>query len=293
MGAACLLLTFIFWGGVYVVGKLAADGITPPLLVCFRNVVASIPLLIMARPYLKTKIAREDRKYFFIIALFGYFATTNLVQASIKLTGASTASLVNALNPVTIMLLAALVLKEKITPVKVLCLILAMAGAMLIIQKADGQTEIAGILLALSGTLTWGIAAVLIRKLTAKYSAIYITASCVLISLLFNIPVGIAEWIKCPPHFTVVNILGVIYLGVIGSAISQVTWAKSLQQFPASTCSLFYPLQAVFSALLGAIFLNETITSTYCLGLLLVSADVALCTKETLRTTWKEPYSRE
>ena len=59
------------------------------------------------------------------------------------------------------------------------------------------------------------------------------------------------------------------------------TWTRCLSILPASTCSLFYPLQPVFAALLGAVILKETFTSTFAIGLALISLDVVLSTWET------------
>ena len=53
------------------------------------------------------------------------------------------------------------------------------------------------------------------------------------------------------------SVLVILYLGITGTGLSQYTWSKSLSLLPASTCSLFYPLQALFSALLGALILSE------------------------------------
>ena len=76
-------------------------------------------------------------------------------------------------------------------------------------------------------------------------------------------------------------VASVLYLGLVGSGLSQYTWTASLAELPASTCSLFYPLQPMFSALLGMLLLNETFTPSFLVGLVLISADVILSTLET------------
>ena len=283
-GIFFLFLTFFLWGSIYVGARLLSGRIMPLTLACLRCAVGTIPLLLMARPYRK-KIEKEDRKYFLLIGVAGYFLTWDLVQVGISLTGASTAALVNSFNPVSIMLLAAILLKEKITPTKILCLILAMTGALIVTYGADGRAELAGIVVTFLATLTWGTASVYMRRLTAKYPPIMVTAYGMLIGLCCHIPVGIVTAIYDPPTLGAREICILLYLGVIGSGLAQFTWTRSLQQFSASTCSLFYPLQAVFSAILGAMLLNEQFTAFFFIGLIFVSADVALCTWETMHTT--------
>lgn len=215
-----LFVTFFFWGSVYVGGKLISDDVPAPLLGCLRCFVASFPLMLMARKHFGVKIDRADWKYFAGVGVMGYFLTIFLIQLGISLTGASMASLVNSVTPVGVTIFAALHLKEKITPTKVLCLVLALVGTFVITTGATGQGEMAGILV-------------------------------------------------------------VLYLGLVGSGLAQYTWTASLAELPASTCSLFYPLQPMFSALLGMLLLNETFTPSFLVGLVLISADVILSTLET------------
>mgnify|MGYP000877714502 FL=1 len=126
-----LFVTFFFWGSVYVGGKLISDDVPAPLLGCLRCFVASFPLMLMARKHFGVKIDRADWKYFAGVGVMGYFLTIFLIQLGISLTGASMASLVNSVTPVGVTIFAALHLKEKITPTKVLCLVLALVGGWL------------------------------------------------------------------------------------------------------------------------------------------------------------------
>ena len=65
-------------------------------------------------------------------------------------------------------------------------------------------------------------------------------------------------------------------MGIIGTGLAQFSWAKCLSMLPASTCSLFYPLQAIFSALLGSVILGETFTPYFFWGLALITLDILL-----------------
>lgn len=129
--------------------------------------------------------------------------------------------------------------------------------------------------------LSWGLASVYMRRLTAKYPPILVTTYGMAISLIGHIPVGIATAVSQPFTIDVSVVLVILYLGFFGSGVAQFTWVKSLSMLPASTCSLFYPLQPVFAAVLGALILGERFTPAFFLGLALISADVALSTWET------------
>lgn len=276
-----LFLTFFLWGSVYVGGKLLTQELSPALVACLRCSTAMVPLLLMARPHLHTKIQREDWKYFILVGVLGYFLTIFLIQIGIALTGSAMASVINALTPVSVTILAALLLKETITPVKLLCLALALAGTAVITQGAGSQSELLGIAAVLISVVFWGFASVFMRRLTAKYPAVLVTTYGMAISLIFHIPAGILAYASQPVAFTPKIVLVVLYLGFFGSGVAQYTWTRCLSILPASTCSLFYPLQPVFAALLGAVILKETFTSTFAIGLALISLDVVLSTWET------------
>lgn len=276
-----LFLTFFLWGSVYVGGKLLTQELPPALVACLRCSAAMVPLLLMARPHLHTKIQREDWKYFILVGVLGYFLTIFLIQIGIALTGSAMASLINALTPVSVTILAALLLKETITPVKLLCLALALAGTVVITQGAGSQSELLGIAAVLISVVFWGFASVFMRRLTARYPAVLVTTYGMAISLIFHIPAGILAYASQPVAFTPKIVLVVLYLGFFGSGVAQYTWTRCLSILPASTCSLFYPLQPVFAALLGAVILKETFTSTFAIGLALISLDVVLSTWET------------
>ena len=197
-----LFLTFFLWGSVYVGGKLLTQELSPALVACLRCSTAMVPLLLMARPHLRTKILREDWKYFILVGVLGYFLTIFLIQIGIALTGSAMASLINALTPVSVTILAALLLKETITPVKLICLALALAGTAVITQGAGSQSELLGIAAVLISVVFWGFASVFMRRLTAKYPAVLVTTYGMAISLIFHIPAGILAYASQPVAFT-------------------------------------------------------------------------------------------
>jgi drug/metabolite transporter (DMT)-like permease len=282
-GFVCLFVTFFLWGSVYVAGKLGSAQMHPLLLGSLRCTFAVPVLLFLARRHLRVRIDAADRKYFLAVGLLGYFLTIALIQLAIHLTGASVAALLNSLTPVSIMLLAALLLKERITPVKLVCLALAVTGAIIVAGGAQGRAEVFGVLAALLSTVSFGAASVFVRKLTAKYPPVLVTAYGMVVSLLLHVPVGIIIALRQPPQINAAGVATVLYLAVAGSGIAQLTWAKALACFPAGSCSLFYPLQAAFSALLGAFILKERLAPAFFLGLAFVAADVALSTWATAR----------
>jgi len=271
-----LFFTFFIWASIYVAGKLIAGEVPPYLVACLRCVTGILPLLFMSHGCWQQKIARQDWKWLALIGFLGYFLTFQLIQLGISLTGASIAALVNSVTPVAVTVLAAFYLKEKITVVKCFCLVLAIAGTVVISGGAATSGDVYGIIAILAAVIAFGAASVFIRSMTAKYPPVLVTTYGMVFSLFFNIPVGMFSALYQPVHFSPLVVGVIIYLGFIGSGVAQFSWTKALSLLPASTCSLFYPLQPIFSAFLGAIFLGETFTTNFFIGLVLISLDVVL-----------------
>jgi len=284
-----LLITFFIWGSVYVGGKLISGEVPSPLLACLRCTFAMIPLSLMAWKHRDVKIDREDRKWFFLVGFLAHFFNMQMVQLGIALTGASTAALLNAMTPVAVTLLAAVILKEKITPVKCACLALAIAGTAVITSDASMGLNAFGVAAVLSGIVAFAAATVLMRRLTVKYPPVLVTAVTMAVSLIFHIPVGVFTALTQTVTVTPFTVGVLLYLGAVCAGVGQFTWSRCLSMLPASTCSLFYPLQAVFSALLGSVLLHETFTPAFFIGLALVSLDIALNTLETRRAAAANP----
>ncbi|MDO4581706.1 MAG: DMT family transporter [Bacillota bacterium] len=273
----CLLLTFFLWGSVYVASKLMMDSVPIFVIACIRPVIAVLMLGFISRRHLRVAIDRADLKYLFIIGFLGYYATPLLNFVGIKLSGAAMASLINSLNPVMITIVAMLILREKMTRLKLLCLILALGGALIVSSGAGSRGAAVGILFVLASVISWSFASTFLRKLTPKYGAMIITLYGMLISLIFHIPSAAITIISAGGiQISPLNWALLIYLGLFGTAAAHTLWSKSLSLLPASTCSLFYPLQAVFAVILGFFLLDEHIGLSFAFGALLIVADIVL-----------------
>ena len=275
---AYLLITFAIWGGIYVATRFAVGILPSPVVVCLRNILASITLLLMMRGEKFPKIEKRDWLFFTLIAALGYYLTLVFTTRGTALAGASTSALVNALTPISITVIAAIVLKEKIDGMRIFCLALAIVGTCCVIKTDGGTGNLIGILLVVASLITQGASTVIVRSLSARYTAKQITTIAMLISLVFNIPtaaVSLAQMTE-PIRMTVPAVLALLYMGVVGTALGQLYWGKSLALKEASFCSMFYPLQPVFSVLFGFFLLDEDLGLRFFIGLFFIGAGVVI-----------------
>lgn len=274
-----LFITFFCWGSLYVVNKFAMESLPAAVVTCLRSAVAALTLLFLARKTPKTPIAKEDRAAFAVVGGLGYYFTVLMTSVGTRLAGASMASLVNSLNPVCITIIAAVMLKERITPVRIVCLVLALAGTYIVTTNAQSGGQLIGILLVLLGVISWSYASTTMRKLTQKYNPLLVTTYGMAIGLLLHIPTAVISAVASEAgsmHVTLPAVLAILYMGVIGTGLAQSMWSRSLALLEAGTCSLFYPLQPFFSVVLGVIFLGERLGPRFFIGSALIVADVLI-----------------
>lgn len=269
-----LILTFVIWGSLYVVSKYVL-GKVPPGIVAFSRFFVAFIVLTLMQGKNRERVEKEDFKYVLLIGVVGYFISVGAQLLGTRYAGASIASLINALNPVTITVFAAIILKEKLTVRKVLGVFLALVGVYVILGKGSGGASLLGIVLSLISVLVWSLVSVLTKKMTGKYKSITITRNAVGIAVLCYLPVGIFELASgAKIMIDVPAIISLLYMGSVCTGISFMLWNKSLSVFEAGTCSALYPLQPMVSTLLGIVFLHEKISLAFVLGSVLIIAGV-------------------
>ncbi|WP_261829181.1 DMT family transporter [Inconstantimicrobium mannanitabidum] len=266
-----LLITFCAWGSLYVVSKFVLGKVPVVTVLFLRYLIAGVVLFLIGQKSNTKKIERKDIKYIIIIGCIGYFLSVGAQLIGIKLSSASIASLVNSMNPIAIMIFAAIILQERLTARKVICVVIAMLGVYIIIGDIKGSGQVVGILFSIISVLLWALVSVVVRRITQKYGALQVTTYSMFVATICTLPFSIRELIVTPNiQFNVSVIISLLYMGIVCTALAYVLWNKSLSIIEASTCSLFYPLQPMVSALLGAMFLGENITINFLIGAVLI-----------------------
>lgn len=279
LGYFYLLITFFCWGSIYVVSKYALAVMAPVMVSFFRYFISVVCLagLVKFKQTELKPVARGDWKYLFILGGVGYFVSVVFMLLGTALLPASLSALINALNPVAITLLAAVFLGEVITRKIVLSITVSLIGVYIIIGVNGASFSFFGLVSAVLSMLFWSMASVASRKLSYSYNTLQISLYGMVIALALNFPAALLEhFFFRPSQFTPVALSACLYLAVAGTAIAHSFWNKSLQLLPASTCSMFYPLQPLVATLLGVLVLGEALTWNFILGGMLICLGILI-----------------
>lgn len=111
---AYLLLTFFLWGSLYVVSKFVLGKLPAFTLAFVRFLLAFAALSVLDRRPGK-RLEKRHYPYILLIGFGGYFISVGAQLLGTKYAGASVASLINSMNPVTFTLFGTLLLHEQLT----------------------------------------------------------------------------------------------------------------------------------------------------------------------------------
>lgn len=200
---------------------------------------------------------------------------TVLVNAAEQRLDAGTTALLVNIAPIIVAVLAGAFLHEGFPPLLVVGIAISFAGAAIIAFTGDGRRDGAGVALAVAAALLYGISVVaqkLVLRTVDPLTATAFGAGVGAIVLLPWAPRLFDELAAAPLSSTA----GVLYLGVVPTALAFLLWAYALAHTPAGvTASSSYAVPGL-SILLSWAFLAETPTAWGLLGGALCLVGVAV-----------------
>ncbi|MBQ2989948.1 MAG: DMT family transporter [Clostridia bacterium] len=263
---AALFAAFLCWGSTFVVFKIALETVPPVTLLLLRYLVA-VPALfaiLKLRGALR-RIRKEDMPTILLVGFMGYFVSFSLQMLSVNMLTGSVSSLLGALNPVFIPILASVFLKERMTWAKIGCVGVCMTGVVIIIG-VNGTADAAGVMLMLLSVFLWSATSIVLRRIAGRYDPMQVVMTALLCAVPFLGLWSAAELRTSAIAFPLPTVLSVLYMGTVGMAVPHSLWNYCLSKMDASFCSMFYPLQPLVSATLGVLILGEQMTASYLIG---------------------------
>ncbi|WP_242302241.1 DMT family transporter [Bacillus cereus group sp. BfR-BA-01423] len=287
LGAICLSLAASIWGGMYVVSKYVLDFIPPLTLVWLRFIIAFVVLYMILKITEKKQkktvtIRKKDWLLFAWIGFIGYFISITCQFIGTKLSDAHTGSLVTSATPAFMVIFAAIILKEKLTARRLLSTIIATIGVIIVIEwDIEIGSYFIGTIILVGAAITWALLSIYVKIASARFSSLVITTYAIFFSLFFITPFMVWEFQSNPiEHMNLYVVLGVLYLGIVSTAGAFFLWNKGLELMDASIGSLFFFFQPIVGSLLGWLLLNETLSSNFFIGGILIICSVFITTFE-------------
>jgi drug/metabolite transporter (DMT)-like permease len=284
IGLLCGLGAASIWGGMYVVSKVVLEIIPPFSLVTLRLILGAITLAIILLIRGFPKISGRQVLQFLGVGFVGYGISLSLQFLGTKLSTAANGSLVTSATPAFVLLFAWLLLKERITGRRMLALLLATLGVVAVIDPRSAQLDpelFLGNLFLIGAGITWALYSVLVRKVTQNADVMLFSLLAFIGGLPVSAPAGAWELSTIGiGEITLGVVSGVLFLGVICTALAMVLWNTAFAYVDASLASLTFFAQPIVGTLLGWLFLHERITPLFLLGGILIGVGLVISSYE-------------
>jgi drug/metabolite transporter (DMT)-like permease len=261
------------WGGMYVVSKVVLEVVPPFALLAMRLILGFVSLALVI--WWGKRAYPANFWQVFGVGIVGYGISLGFQFVGTKLSTASNGALVTSATPAFVLLFAPFLLGEKATPRRIFALIIATIGVIAVIDPRSAQLSsdlFLGNLSLLAAALTWALYSVLVRKVSRGGDVLTLSAVMLLGGLPVSIPAGTWEVLTLGMGdiFTPGIIGGILFLGVISTAIAMFLWNYAFAHLPAAVASLTFFAQPVVGTLLGWALLGEQITPLFLLGGVLI-----------------------
>ena len=284
IGILCGLGAASIWGGMYVVSKVVLEIIPPFTLVLIRLLLGILTLALVLSLHGYPKITWKQFLQVVAVGFVGYGISLSLQFLGTKLSTAANGSLVTSATPAFVLLFASILLREKITLRRLAALVLATGGVVAVIDPRSAQLNpelFLGNLLLFGAAITWALYSVLVRKMTQSLDVLPFS----LLAFFGGLPVTIpaTAWELNTVGFGEISlgvVVGVLFLGVISTALAMILWNSAFAILDASVASLTFFAQPVVGTFLGWLFLGESITTLFILGGILIGIGLVISSTE-------------
>jgi len=281
---ALVAVQFCFGTGV-VAGKVVLRVIPAVGLVGFRIGITTLALIVFqalrGRFWLKEK---GDYPRLAVLSFFGVTLNQLFFIGGLSLTKASNAALIAVTIPIFAMAVGAIAGIEKLRMIKIIGILLAAAGVILLIdpRNASFSSETTqGDLLIVANSLCYGIYVALSKAVVTRNGAFRSMMWVFIFSAFICIPLGVYSMSSVdlsalePKTWLLV---GYIAIGVTAAPYLLTAWA--LARVNPSTVAVYIYLYPLIGFLLAVAFLGEQIDIRFILATFLIFGGVYLVTKK-------------
>jgi len=278
------LLAIVFWGISFVATRAVVEQISPVALIFARAALGS--LLLIAILTARGRAWWPSRKFWPPLLLMGFIgvALHGLLQAyALQLTSAVNSGWLIGLTPVWSAILAALHLRERFPPRKLLGLALGFLGAVLVVTRGQfGASVLAlpatrGDLMILASTVNWAVYSVIGHPTLKALGSLVATTCALLVGwFLLALPFLYSRSWGDYARLDAVGWVSVLFLGICCSGLGYLWWYGALEKIEASRVAALLYLEPLVTLGAAMALLGESVGVTTIVGGLLLIGGVAL-----------------
>ena len=281
-GPILIILAACFWGSMGIfVRKLTTYGFTSIQIVAIRVTLAALifGLFLLIKDRAGFKISPKDIPLFLGLGLGSILFFTICYFAAITIMPLSTAAILLYTSPFWIMLMSVLFFHEKLNAVKIIALIMAFGGCVLVSGISGEGITFVGLLLGLGSGIGYGLYSILGTIALKRYSPYTVTTYTFIIA-------AVGSWFICRPKDMFTKFVAAPSLAwllffcfltaLITAVIPFLFYTLGLHMVEASKAGILATVEPMVATIIGIVFFSEQLTIFSGLGILLILVAVII-----------------
>ena len=224
------------------------------------------------------KITATQTGTLLVLGLLVALSSLTLFQAYLYM-DAGIASTILFVYPIMVAVIMAVVFRERLSIITVVCILTALAGIFLLYKPASGATlSLTGTLLVLGSALSYALYIVWVNKSSLKDVATLTVTFYVLLFgvALFAVRLAMDGNIPVPPASEWWLWGCVFALALLPTAVSFVCTTAAIGYIGSTPTAILGALEPVTAVIIGVLVFGEQITSRIAVGLLLIIGAVCM-----------------
>jgi O-acetylserine/cysteine efflux transporter len=270
------LLVTVIWALNFVVAAVGLRVVPPLLMLSLRFVISALPIVVLPRPNVPwPRLIAISATLFIFQFAFLFTAMTHGMSVSM-------ASIILQAQALFTPIVAAVMLRETPTIRQGAGIAVALVGMGIVgTTAASGGITVVGVVLTLSGALSWSVGNILLRQAGQQN----MLAMVVWLSVVPPLPLLAASLLLeggVPGITHVVMTMGwtgwstILYTAVGSTLFGYGLWAHLLKHYSATTIAPFALLVPIMASGLSSVMLGEQFGETRLAGMALVLAGLAV-----------------
>ena len=282
-----LSTTSFFLACNHVIGRSVHEDIPPLGLSFWRWMVGVLILLPFVLPSLKRSLPYYRQHFGTLLAMgFMMVGSTSLILVALNYTTAINTSLINVIQPVLTVLLAALFISERLTHLKMFGIVISIVGVVIMITKADwrvlaGLSFNGGDLIALVAMCGFAGYTLTLRKLPKELNGSERLFAIAGLGCLLLLPFYLWESMTYATVPVTGNTALIVFcLALLVSVLGNAMWNSGIMIIGPSKATMFINLIPLFGAIMAVAFLGETLRGFHFIGGIMVCAGIMFVLRE-------------
>ncbi len=284
----CILLAGSLWGsmGFFVRSLTEVYGFSSLEVVSLRLITAAVTFVVFlaVRRKGELKVSTKDLPLLAVTGLSGVLGTSVTYFLSMKYSTLAVAAILMYTAPIMVMIASFFLFGERITGRKILSIILAFSGCVLVsgIIGSDANVTVMGVIMGVMSGVTYGSYSVFGTYCLRKHSSFTLTAWAFVFAaagslLLVDVPEMLSKVFLSKHTLPIVGL--VLGMGILTSFLAYIFYTIGLSRTEASKAIIVASVEPLVATVVGIAAFGETPT-VYCLvGILLILGSVMLTAK--------------